>query len=445
MARTRATKGADTSAAEKSSTTTTVSASKHILSPPSQNPPKIFILPKKATSSAKIVSLLHPRYSKPTRYLVCPETGSYEFTRIAAPKSTPRSWLIHRPESDTESETKTGQDTEEFNTYTTSSAELFIATPIDPVFLILPTLIDPPKTEKRKYISSDDHFDRIQESSPHLWEILQWGEGSIRRLLEDRLAAVCDTVTAGDERMYKFNESKLFAVMLEKASRMGKNPLPASMEEKFVTQVLEAPLTGKKVTTSTTVIVTEGEPDETQTEEGPRSGTVTPKPEVESQSSVSSTDTNASFTSVTSVSTTITEPEAPDSVVLQPAMIASAEVTSLQRLRVAFQFLCSSYIPTALSKPLLTSLTSSSSLDFSPLNTYLSSLQELKASAQGPIDYGRKRVLDDDEAAERAEKKRKKDEEEKRKKAGESMAVKQLRKVNVSGMKKMSDFFKKKT
>ncbi|KAI1268006.1 ribonuclease H2, subunit B [Xylariaceae sp. FL1019] len=445
MARTRATKGADTTVAEKSRDAASTSASKHILSPPSKNPPKIFILPKKATPSAKIVSLLHPRYSKPTRYLVCPETGFYEFTRVAAPKTTPRSWLIHRPESDTEPETKTDKNAEEFNTYTTSSADLFIATPIDPLFLILPTLIDPPKTEKRKYISSDDHFDRIQDSSPHLWEILQWGDGSIRKLLEDRLAAVCDTVTAGDERMYKFSESKLSAAMLEKASKMSRSSLPASMEEKFVTKLLEAPLMGKKVTASTTVTVTEGELDEVKTDEESTSGTSTPKPEAESQSSVSSTDTSASFTSVTSVSTTLTEPTAPDSVVLQPAMVASSEVTALQRLRVAFQFLCSSYIPAALSSTLLTTLASSSTPDFTPLNTYLSTLQELKATAQGPIDYGRKRVLDDDEAAERAEKKRKRDEDEKRKKAGESMAVKQLRKVNVAGMKKMSDFFKKKT
>ena len=51
---------------------------------------------------------------------------------------------------------------------------------------------------------------------------------------------------------------------------------------------------------------------------------------------------------------------------------------------------------------------------------------------------------DDDEDESRAEKKRKKDEEEKRKKAGESRGVKNLKKVNTAGMKKMSDFFKKK-
>lgn len=51
---------------------------------------------------------------------------------------------------------------------------------------------------------------------------------------------------------------------------------------------------------------------------------------------------------------------------------------------------------------------------------------------------------DDDEAIEsRAEKKRKKEEDEKRKKAGESRGVKDLKKVDTTGMKKLSDFFGK--
>ena len=52
---------------------------------------------------------------------------------------------------------------------------------------------------------------------------------------------------------------------------------------------------------------------------------------------------------------------------------------------------------------------------------------------------------EDDETIEiRAEKKRKKEEEDNRKKAGVSMGLRKLQKVNTSGMKKMSDFFKKK-
>ncbi|KAJ6166653.1 hypothetical protein N7470_002100 [Penicillium chermesinum] len=60
-------------------------------------------------------------------------------------------------------------------------------------------------------------------------------------------------------------------------------------------------------------------------------------------------------------------------------------------------------------------------------------------------DFTRKRGLDDEEVEARAEKKRKKEEEEKKAKASESRSVKNLKKVNTTGMKKMSDFFKKKS
>jgi hypothetical protein len=60
-------------------------------------------------------------------------------------------------------------------------------------------------------------------------------------------------------------------------------------------------------------------------------------------------------------------------------------------------------------------------------------------------DFSRKRsIIEDEDSETRAEKKRKKEEEEKRNKAGVSRGVKNLKKVNTSGMKKMSDFFKKK-
>jgi hypothetical protein len=56
----------------------------------------------------------------------------------------------------------------------------------------------------------------------------------------------------------------------------------------------------------------------------------------------------------------------------------------------------------------------------------------------------RKRAIedDDDRTAEREEKKRKKEEDEKKKKT-EGRAVKALKKVDTSGMKKMSAFFGK--
>jgi hypothetical protein len=460
MARTRAAKSNEKAAGTDNSTAAPAALDcKYTLSTPSQSPPKVFILPTKATKDARIVSLLHPRYAKPTRYLVCPETGFYEFTRISAPKSTPRSWLIQTNGDNEESDKKDvaaepAHEDMSFGAYVTSGAELFLPTPLDPLFLILPTLIGPAsKSEKRRYISGDDHFDRIQQQSPHLWEILHWGEGRTRKLLEVRLGAVCDTANAGDERMYRFNEDKLVAEIVSKARRMSSRSLPQSMEEKFVTRPLEAPVLGVKresIIAATSSISTSSEPQDCRTPTIDAS---------ESQYSLSSIDSNASLTSdASTAATSVTAPEetseseeklkaqSMSEPQLLPAMIASPQVTSLQRLRTAFNFLCSAYIPRQLAEVLQTRLTSHPGVDLAPLDAYLSELSRLKqeaAAAWSASDYGRKRVLDDEEIAERAEKKRKKEEEEKRKKAGESRGVRNLKKVDTTGMKKMSDFFKK--
>ena len=53
-------------------------------------------------------------------------------------------------------------------------------------------------------------------------------------------------------------------------------------------------------------------------------------------------------------------------------------------------------------------------------------------------------MYEEDDAVEtRAEKKRREEEEVKRKKAGESRGIRDLKKVDTKGMKKMSDFFGK--
>ncbi|KAI0434242.1 ribonuclease H2, subunit B [Xylaria sp. FL1042] len=465
MARTRASKGnTSTASANNSAAATSASKSKYTVSEPSTNPPKIFILPKQATAEARIVSLLHPRYAKPTRYLVCPETGFYEFTRIAAPKSTPRSWLIQADGHDPEQAGAAASPCEKnananasFAAYVTNGAELFVATPLDPLFLVLPALIDssPGKSEKRRYVSGDDHFDRIQEASPHLWEILRWGEGRVRDLLEARLGAVCETVEAGDERMFRFSEDKLVAEILGKAWRMSTKPLPHSMEEKFVVKPLEAPVLGVKretTTTASTEASTEAAQDDSSAS---HSAIATPKLKnepSESSSSVSSTDGSTSLgsdalTATTSIPASEEGESQATAEVLLPAMTASLEVVSLQRLRTAFNFLCSSYVPSSLVPVLRSKLSAQPDADFAPLNTYLSELNRLKqeaAATRSAGDYSRKRVLDEEELAERAEKKRKKEEEDKRKKVGESRGVRELKKVNTAGMKKMSDFFKKK-
>ncbi|EHA56667.1 hypothetical protein MCOR27_004410 [Pyricularia oryzae] len=446
MARTRT--GKSTTAKEKSSASTAVSSSlsRYTIPTSSETPSRLFIIPKDATTDARIVALPNPRYAKPTRYLVCPETGIYEFTRIAAPKSSARSWLIMQGDaSSTVLDGEHGKPRKAcLQAEVSKGAELFVATKIDPVFLVLPALALQSKTtdaDKRMFLTSEDHIDALPEEGTNLSEILRWK--GIRELLESRMACVCDTVEAGDETMFRLSETKLLEMVLRKAKRMA---LPKSMHDKFVKKALEAPVLGQKS------LAPKGAAAPAEAAQEDSDGASTPQTESnDSQSSVATAGSTVSQTSTVATSTAEDDADAaaPEQVVA--AIEASDKVIKLQELRVAFNFICSSYLPPAITtviKDLLSakSGTFSQFVDFKPLDDYLSRLTKLRQEAlltRSASDFSRKRALDE-EQEERNEKRRKMEEEDKRKKMNESRGVKQLKKVNVSGMKKLSEFFKKK-
>lgn len=439
MARTRAkgpVKGASNSSKDA---TASASLSKYTLPAESESPSIVLILPEKATPEARVVSLTNPRYSKPTRYLVCPQTGAYEFIKISEPKTTPRSWLIEAGSRDQTSDSGDAKkDEHDFQTQISNGADLFIATPIDPLFLALPALVKQLSSAKRMFLSSDDHLDGIAEGAAHLRETLKWARW--RELLESRMTAGCDTVEAGDETMFRLSEEKLLGQVLAKAARMSEGGLPGSMEEKFVTKALEAPVLGRKANGAAPRLQTQ----ESAEASGADSGTDT---QVESQSSVATSATSASEAS-TAATSVADDAEAVSNKDVATAIQASPEVIRLQRLRVAFNFICSSYVPPALSVVLKKMLAEGkgAAADFKPLDEYVGQLTKLRQEAmmaRSASDYSRKRALDEEDE-DRREAKRKKEEEERRKKAGESRGVRDLKKVNTTGMKKMSDFFAKK-
>ncbi|KAJ4012926.1 hypothetical protein NW752_006196 [Fusarium irregulare] len=419
MARTRTTKAAAPAESKASEPKTTTS--KFSLSPRAENASKVFVLPTKASSEARIVTLPHPRHGRAARYLVCPETGIYEFTKVATPKTTPRSWLIETaPESTSTDSTS--------NIGVSMGQDLYLATLIDPLFLVLPALAETQSKSsegKRLFLSSDDHFDKLPQESSHLSEILRCNK--TRKLIESRMAAICDTVDAGDESMFRINESKLAKAVLEKAQRMQEGGLAPTMEEKFVKKALEAPiLVQTRETRETTITKTES-----------------PAPASDSNDSQSTAATGETEVSQASTAaTSLTEETTTENIV--SAIEASADVVSLQRLRVAFSFICSGYISQALASQLEELLKKEELVDFAPLDDYLAKLAKLRAEAMAAhsIDYSRKRGLDEEE--DEAFVKKRKMEEEKKKKSLESRGVRNLKKVNTTGMKKMSDFFKKK-
>jgi hypothetical protein len=355
-----------------------------------------------------------------------------------APSSTPRSWLTESAKGKKEvAEGEDGTETivGDFEAHVTRDADIFVATPIDPLFLVLPALAatsTKSETPKRMFLTSDDHFDSLAESGgSHLSQVLQLGK--TRELLERRMAVICDTVEAGDETMFRLNEDKLMEELLAKARRMAEK-LPRSMEERFVTKALEAPVVYRTAPT----LPTEDPVDVGSALQTP----ATEKSESQASfSSVGTTDSEVSqaSTAATSVDLTAEEP-------ITAAMAASKEVLKLQRLRVAFNFIVSAYISPVFGATLKAHFAKDKSTDFKPLEEYMAALAKLKAevlATRAATDNTRKRGLEEDDD-ERAEKRRRKEEEEKKKKAGISKGVRDLKKVNTSGMKKLSEFFKKK-
>lgn len=319
--------------------------------------------------------------------------------------------------------------------YTVKNAEMLIATPIDHLFLLLPSFVHESSaqfsTSRRLFLSADDLLEKLSEKSKHFNHITSHEQ--TRLAMEQRLRAVCDTVDAGDEKMYRLSDEKLLHELMWKAKTMIVKGLPASMEERFIRKALETPVMVVKHEESSVSDATVSQ------NEMPTSESVVSEA-VDSQASTASAESTASALSTT---TEITIPED-----ITPAINAS-ELYHPLRLRTALSYIVSSYVPPEIAQRLNTLISSGKSqVNFKILDERLADVANMRAEALASRSFGdfsRKRSMyeDDDAAETRAEKKRKKEEEEKRKKANESRGIKDLKKVDTKGMKKMSDFFGK--
>ncbi|KAM3421729.1 hypothetical protein BST61_g2109 [Cercospora zeina] len=389
-----------------------------------ENPPQVFILPKDASSGARIATLSNPATLSPNRYFICPDKGLYEFTRIAAPKAQKRSWLL-APDRSVHGKDESSKD----DGYVVQQPDMFVATPVDPLFLLLPAL-GGEETGGREFLATSDFIAKLSESSPHLQSVMQMSKSAkLERIFENRIEAVSDCMDMGDEKMYALSLPKLVKELVSKAKRMSARGLPASMEDHFVKQALDVPELSMKREESGMSLVRE---DSTAgAESQPSSGP-------ESQDSATTSTTNTSLeTTATSVSTTSTDTE--------PSAFAD-----LLRIRVALNFILTSYVLPKIKKriePLVEDATTTG-IDFSPLDNQLAHIAQLKKDAHAlrslSDNISRKRAHEvDEEAGEKAAEKKRKQDEDERKKKNVSQGVKKLAKADTSGMKKMSSFFTK--
>ena len=397
------------------------------------NPPKVLVLPKHMSESARILTLPNPATKAPNRFLLCPERGFYEFTRVAAPKKACRSWLLAPGRDHAETEKFIQKQGSEG--YVLQSPDMVVATQIDPLFLLLPALLgdETSSRQEQEYLSPSDYMERLGESSEHLRQILQSdARGKLEIMFEARMQEVCDMMDAGDERLYSLSKRNLLAVLAEKAKRMVRKGLPASMEERFVKRELAVPVLSVKRGESS---VSLAEADDLASAGA----------ESQSTSQDAIQDTQSSVTTSTSVSTAATSVGSTNN---DDKPEQDVELVDLLRLRTAMSFLLNAYVPANLRIQLETLLKSSPHIiDFSPLDKHLEHINDLKKEAQAlrsmsdNISRKRSALEDDDDAVEKAEAKKRKKEEEEIKKKNLSRGVQQLKKADISGMKKMSAFF----
>ncbi|OAP56526.1 hypothetical protein AYL99_09705 [Fonsecaea erecta] len=400
---------------------------------PQREPLKHFILPKDISHEARFLFLRHPRDGAAQRFLFCPEQGLFHFTRISTPTTDPRSLLFTPCDPRAHETNPTGPGDEGqaglllSEGYTSKNPDIYVAAPFDVAFILAPLILPAnPTSAKALFQPIDDLFEQRLQDDKELRYLMTHG----RPVVEDAMSMLCDTIEAGGEQMYRPSEEKTARMIVEKVKNADSRGLPPSLLENFVKRALEAPILSVKreQTLSTTETVAQSIDGDDPAQDS-----------LDSQSSTASTAQCTVFSEVSvtsSISTAVCEP-------------MSTELFELQKQRVVLDFILTSYLPPPVAERLRARFDSRDSLiDFSALKGHLRHLDSLKAEAlasRSMTDFSRKRGLEDDEALEmRAEKKRKQEEEDRKKKLGLSKGVRELKKVNVSGMKKMSDFFAKK-
>ena len=374
---------------------------------------RICILPKTVKNGTRIVYLPHPATSASAAFVFCHDTGRiFELTKVSAPKAAARSWLISADQTTSvdNAETPFAPSGSLQKGYVIKHADALVATPFDPVFLLLRLFPVGKSQERNSFRLGDDYLELFSEQDPAMARLLR-SERFSKNVLK-RFECICESQDIGDEKVYKPSNEKLARVLVEKACRMvSSTAWPASMDEGVVKKELDIP----SISVRTVTYV-----DTTADDQVP----------------------NASAAPVTQETPQTTS-----------QLDVDSGVIDVMRMRKALEYLLSAYVPKALRDDIemlfkddkIKSITPL--LDPTLLQAHLDKIKAAKAEAMAlrslSDNISRKRGADDEEQADaRAEKKRKKEEEDKKAKS-ESRNLKQLKKVDTTGMKKLSSFFTK--
>ena len=353
----------------------------------------------------------HPPTSVRT-YICCPKTAQFlEITEIDTAKDIPRSWLL-APGTETTDSTSSSIG----NGYVSQNSRLHVATPIDPLFLLIPALM-PSATntdEKvgKRFLALDDYEDILVGYAPQWAFVLQ--HERLKLKVVQRLRCICDVTMAGEEKMYRPSMARIQQQILAKARKIIQYGLPCSLELEFVQKVLQLPQSMKSSSNN---------------EDAKMESEKTPEQDAREDNSDEHKNGEA-------------KKHSPNK--MNPSE-NTEKLRQLQRLKIAIHLVLS-YTEPHIQEQLLQAINDDESINFKPLESYLAHAQSLRQEATAlramSDNISRKRPPTDEILEAKAEKKRKKEEEEKKKKL-ESRGVKNLKKVNTTGMMKLNSFFSK--
>ena len=300
---------------------------------------------------------------------------------------------------------------------------MFVATPFDLGFLLLPYLVPINASSKSLFQPLDDYLEEQLSQDGQLRYIYKQARDRCHTAIVD----FCDELEAGGERMFRFSQSKLARCILKRARRLLAAGLPASLDEQFVTRSLEKPVVAGKIEEPKNAILRVNTVVEEDTDLDVS----------ESQATLVDSSSLTSEVSFSSTTSTLADTSVPSNVVV------------LQRLQTALDFVAWTCLPVELADGVNQAIRTMDDVDFTELDQWVEEVARLKKQAlavRSVADFSLKRKgMEDEDAEDRAEKKRKADDEERKRKLGESRGVRDLKKVNTTGMKKMSAFFAKKT
>ena len=374
---------------------------------------RVCILPKTAGNGTRIVYLPHPNTSAPAAFVFCHETGRiFELTQVSAPKAAARSWLISADQTMSEGEAAVAPAPSGSlqKGYIIKHADALVATPFDPVFLLLRLFPVGKSQERNSFRLGDDYLELLSEQNPAMARLLR-SEHFSKNMLK-RFDCVCESQDIGDDKVYKPSNEKLARVLVEKACQMvSSTAWPASMDEGVVKKELDIPSIPVRIVTP---VDTTADDQAANASAAPGTGET---PQTASQLDIDS------------------------------------GVIDVMRMRKALEYLLSAYVPKALRDDMEMLFKDDKIKSITPLleptllQAHLDKIKAAKAEAMAlrllSDNISRKRGANDEEQADaRAEKKRKKEEEDKKAKS-ESRNLKQLKKVDTTGMKKLSSFFTK--